>query len=139
MKITPILRFVLLLSICIPCLAEEDFDFELEFGIKQKSTLADFPLQEIGADELSNAAIGDALGSSAAQSANTEGKPAYEEQNELDNKRKKEELKISNSNQNVDDFLRNSLAPQAPQFPQQVFSEDLGRTVQHNNTAFERP
>lgn len=131
---------ITLCAVFVLCTAHaEEFDFELEFGIKQKTTLNDFPLQEIDGDELSNAAIGNALGTSSVSSAGGQGKPAYEEQDEQDNKRKKEELKLGENLPDVDDFLRNSLAPQAPQFPQQDFAEDLGRTVHHNNTAFERP
>ena len=60
----PILILLTLASIQSVSIAEEfdeDADLEDFFSIRQKSTLSDFPLQEIAAEELSNAAIEGAL------------------------------------------------------------------------------
>ena len=89
--------------------ADED-DLEFDFRIKQKSTLADFPMQEIGADELSNAAIAGALQATSADEQEKTGKPAYAQELEDSEKRKQEELEEPNNEQQPDDILKYSQA-----------------------------
>jgi len=83
--------------------AEDDWDLEFDFSDNIKSTIEDFPLQEIGQDELSDAAIAGALQATSSNSSHkSTGKPIYVEQQEDDEKDKisltnlkdKEELDI---------------------------------------------
>lgn len=79
---------VILVMTSTSVLAEEDdLDLDFYFSTKQKSTLDDFPLQEIDSDELSNAAIAGALQANSSGS-NVDAKPIHEEQKEKSNKKK---------------------------------------------------
>ncbi len=131
------------MSLCLPsALAEsgDEYDFELDFGIKQKSTIENFPLQEVGQDTLSDAAIAGALRSTNAGNADQSGKPAYAEQNEVSEKQKKSELDLDREKVRLEDLVQTipSLPPSV-QFDQQPFSMPNGRMVNNNNSAFERP
>lgn len=124
---------------CSSILAEEDdFDLEFEFGLKKKSTIRDFPLQELDSEVLSDAAIAGALQASSAGSGS--GKPAYLEQKEKDEKQSKSELKLDPDYAADNEALRyGQPTPQFIQFELPVYQMDTGRINQHNNTAFERP
>jgi len=119
--------------------ADED-DFEFEFFIKQKSTISDFPFQEIGQDELSEAAIDGALKASSAGIAEKKGKPAYAEQQDDTEKQQQSELEPIEIVPNEDDLLRfsqnNSLAPAMQGDP---FYNAAGRNYEgHSFNAVER-
>jgi len=117
--------------------ADED-DLEFDFRIKQKSTLADFPMQEIGADELSNAAIAGALQATSADEQEKTGKPAYAQELEDSEKRKQEELEEPNNEQQPDDILKYSQAiPILIEIPQEPFKLPNGRELSHFNKYYE--
>jgi len=117
--------------------ADED-DLEFDFRIKQKSTLADFPMQEIGADELSNAAIAGALQATSADEQEKTGKPAYAQELEDSEKRKQEELEEPNNDQQPDDILKYSQAiPILIEIPQEPFKLPNGRELSHFNKYYE--
>ena len=104
-------------------------DDDLEFYFKQKSTLDNFPLKEIGQEELSEAVIEGALQASSAGSIGNTGKPAYAEQKDIDEKRSKSELKAEINGPKLDDILKFSQnIPEIPQIPQQPFEIPNGRT-----------
>ena len=135
-----LLRYALLILCVSSVHADEvdDFDFELEFDLRKKSTIQDFPLQEMTADSLSDAAIEGALQATSAGSGT--GKPAYLEQKERSEKKSKEELRFENDPSAVDQSLRfGQSLPQVIPYQAPVFEMDTGRTVQHNNTSWERP
>ncbi len=132
------LSLLLAFSFSVTAEETEDFDFELEFDLRKKSTIQDFPLQEMDAELMSDAAIEGALQATSAGSGT--GKPAYLEQKERSEKQSKEELKLENDPSAVDESLRfGQSVPQFIPYQAPVFEMDTGRTVQHNNTAFERP
>lgn len=117
--------------------ADED-DLEFDFSIKQKSTLADFPMQEIGADELSSAAIAGALQATSADAQEKTGKPAYAQELEDSEKRQQEELEEPNNEQRPDDILKFSQAvPILIEFPQEPFKLPNGRELTHFNKYYE--
>ncbi len=121
--------------------AEEELDWELDFNIERKSTIEDFPMQEIGQEELSDAAIGGALQATSSGLAGASGKPAFEEQNERSNRQKKSELDLEPEAVTADDLLRFSQGvPEPIPYSQGPLVIPNGRTYgQLNNTAFERP
>jgi len=131
----------LLIVVSMPIFAEEELDWELEFGIQQKSTIEDFPLKQIGAEELSDAAIAGGLQSTSAGQTGGSGKPAFEEQKEDANKRQKSELDIEQDSLSPDDILRFSQGvPDPVPYSQGPLVIPNGRTYgQLNNSAFERP
>jgi len=117
-----------------------DDDFELEFFIKQKSTISDFPFQAIGQEELSDAAIEGALKATSTGAIEKSGKPAYAEQNDSSEKRKQSELEPVNTEPTIDDILKYGQEPPSiPQLPQEPFAIPDGRTYGgHSFKAFER-
>ena len=85
-----LIRFFILFLCIQAAVAEDELEWELDFEIRQKSTLSDFPLQEIGQDELSNAAIAGALQKTSSLQQAGEGKPAHQQEEESSNKAKVE-------------------------------------------------
>lgn len=142
--------FVLILSAGMTH-AEEDFDLDLDFGFKQKSTISDFPLAEIGAEELSDAAIGNALHAMNTQQVEATGKPAYAEQQEIDEKRQTDELETDNNIELNESIPAVQILPSIPSgaFNDSPFTVSGGNEIgagynsgvvyENNNTAFERP
>ena len=120
--------------------AEDEDDFEFDFSIRQKSTLADFPMQEIGADELSNAAIAGALQATSADEQEKTGKPAYAQELEDSEKRKQEELVGPDNEQTAEDILKFSQSiPIQIEIPREPFKIPDGREVTHFNKFYEHP
>jgi len=124
-------------------LAEDELEWELDFEINEKSTLSDFPFEEIDGDELSEAAIEGALRNTGGYQVDGQGKPAFSQEKEVDDKRKVSELKKDDDNlPDEEDILRfSNFAPAAvPQFPEQVFQIPNGRDYGHLETmTVERP
>lgn len=120
-------------------MAEEELDWELDweldFEIKQKSTLSDFPLKEIGQEELSNAAIAGALQKNQTiQQESTSGKPAYQQEQEASNKNNVERVEKRQLDENIDatTFLQN--LPEIPpsiDFQPETYKIPDGRTYEH--------
>jgi len=128
--------------------AEDEFEFDdskyddldFEFSIQQKSTINDFPMQEIGQDELSNAVIGGAL---SARTAMQSKKPIYEEKEEDNEKilnKKADKTNEENEQSEIDDMLKYSqIQISAPQYQQPIYNTPNGRTYgAHNTTTVER-
>lgn len=117
---------------------DEDFDFEFEFETRKKSTINDFPLQEMDAELMSDAAIAGALQASSA--GNGTGKPAYLEQAEQNEKRSKEELEFENDPNSLTEAQQfGHDIPQIIPYQQPIYQMDTGRIVEHNNRGYERP
>jgi len=136
--------FSLLLALPLTAaIADDELNWELDFEIKEKSTLDDFPLQEIGGDELSNAAIEGALQTSSNFGQDKQGKPAYSQEEEADDKRKVEELDSPEQKQQREDALQlfGQFDPnQGVQLPDQIYQTPNGRTYGHLETnTVERP
>lgn len=94
------LMFALLVLSSGVVYAEDDWDLEFDFSDNIKSTIEDFPLQEISQDELSDAAIAGALHASSSNSdQKSTGKPIYVEQQEDDEKKK---ISLANLNDEED-------------------------------------
>jgi hypothetical protein len=136
----------ILLILCSFTYADDNFDdsefddIDFDFSIKKKSTIDDFPMQEIGQEELSNAAIAGALTTHAALQSK---KPAYEEKEEENEKAlNKDADKINEDNEQseVDDMLKYSqIQTSAPEFQQPIYSAPNGRTyTEHNTQTVER-
>ncbi len=117
---------------------DDDFDLEFEFGLQKKSTIGNFPLQELEPEVLSDAAIEGAL--QATSSGSGSGKPAFMEQQEQSEKQSKSELKIeSDPTAGNEAFRFGQPTPTFIPYQQPIYEMDTGRINQHNNTAFERP
>ena len=139
-KLTYLLLFAALLSFNISAEEwDEDDDLELFFSTRQKSTISDFPLQEIPGDELSEAAISGALRPNSSPSQSI--KPAYQQEKEADDKKKagavlKEDelLKLNN------DFPLDPFPVSGPEFQQPIYQQPNGRTYGgHHTHTIERP
>lgn len=92
----PFLTTALTLLLFTPLIqAEDELEWDFDFSAKKKSTISDFPLTEIGASDLSDAAISGALHTN----VSGQGKAAHEEQKEQDQKRETSELESSDINQ----------------------------------------
>lgn len=134
-----------LLLVCVlsHAVADEDLNWELDFEIKEKTTLDDFPLQEIGGDELSNAAIEGALQTSSSFGQDKQGKPAYSQEEDADDKRKVEELDSPEQKEQRENALQlfGQFDPnQGVQLPDQVYQIPNGRIYGHLETnTVERP
>lgn len=125
----------------LSCLADEfDDEFEFDFRVKPKSTLQDFPMQEVDSEALSNTAIAGALQATSSGAQEETGKPAYTKEAEITNKRKQGEINLSNEPLNEDDILRFSQgAPELILPPQEPFKIPDGREITHHVfEAFER-
>jgi hypothetical protein len=129
-------------SVAMKCFAEdEDLDLDYYFSKRQKSTLDDFPLQEIGQEELSNAVIEGALQANS-QASDKTGKPIYlEKKDESDKKKSKvagdEDIELNEA----EELFKFSQLQAAPiQFQQQTYQQPTGRTyIDHQTTTVERP
>lgn len=124
---------ILITALCCSPLsfANDELDWELDFEIRQKSTLSNFPLEEIGGEELSNAVVEGALQSARSFDANTQGKPAFDQEQESNDKRKVEELDSPDAKEQrqtaLELFGQFDTNP-TPEIPQQVFQIPNGRT-----------
>lgn len=118
---------------------DEDEDLELFFSTRQKSTLEDFPLQEIASDELSNAAIAGAL--RANTSSGLRAKPVYEkEKEETDKKKAGDALKEDEMLKLGDSVPLNQFPLSVPEFQQPIYSQPTGRTyIDHSTSTTSRP
>jgi len=115
--------------------ADDDLDWELDLNIRQRSTISDFPLQEIGQEELSNAAIEGALQTTSAYREGRSGKPAHEQEKEANDKREVSEV----SDKEKDALERGELpvilvAPPVVDFQQPVYQAPNGREYGHLET-----
>lgn len=133
----------LLLSLLGPSLsyADDDFDFELEFGLKKKTTMASFPLQEIDSDALSDTAIEGAL---MVQSRSAEDdKPIHQKLNEEDGKDKESDVLSKAKLERTPEEETNKLSqilPAEPQFQPIIYQQPTGRTyTDHQTTTTFRP
>lgn len=109
---------------------DENFEFDMDFNIKGKSTIEDFPLQEVDSDELSKAVIEGALQKTSAGSRNVSVKSAHADQLEQEGKEKDSELtSVSDKEETtVEEWQRvsNALLPE-PEVRMPVFQEANGR------------
>lgn len=121
--------------------AEDQFDdtsyddLDFDFSIHQKSTLDDFPMQEIGQEELSNTAVAGALSSHTALQSK---KPIYEEKEEENEKllnKKANKKSKEHDLAEISDILKQSQSQiPAPQFQQPIYNTPNGRTYTGHNT-----
>jgi len=111
-------------------------DLDFDFSVRQKSTLNDFPMQEIDQEALSNAAIAGALQTGTIKSE----QPGYKQIQDENEKLKKNDLDEKNNKENIDDISKFSqISETAPQFQQPVYSAPNGRIYDaHNTTTVER-
>ena len=130
-----ILLRCIVVYLCIqPVFADDELDWELDFEIKQKSTLNDFPLQEIGQDELSNAAIAGALQKTSSLQQAGEGKPAHQQEQESSNKNKVELVEKDQLEETQDaEALLQSFGnlPQPVDFQPETYQIPNGRSYGH--------
>lgn len=117
---------------------EDDFDLDFYFSKKQKSTLEDFPLQEIGSEELSDAAIAGALQTNSSGN-NLDAKPVYEEQKEATDKKKVAATGKEKDQLEAEKILQFSQQAPPPQIQLPEFVTPSIRTLQVNSTTVERP
>lgn len=109
---------------------DENFEFDMDFNIKGKSTIKDFPLQEVDAQELSNAVIEGALQKTSAGSRNVSVKSAHAEQLDSEGKALDSELSLSSDKDEgiVEEWQRtNSAMIPEPEIRMPVFQEANGR------------
>ena len=110
-------------------------DFEFEFSIQQKSTIDDFPMQEIGQEELSNTAVEGALSTRAALKSK---KPIYEEKKEENEQNLSKEADKTNEEveqSEIDKMLKFSdLQIPVQQYQEPIYTEPNGRTYTEHNT-----
>jgi len=110
-------------------------DLEFEFSIQQKSTINDFPMQEIGQEELSNTAVAGALTTHAALQSK---KPAYEEKEEENEKllnQKADKRNEEDEQSEIDDMLKyGQIQISAPHFQEPIYNTPNGRTYGAHNT-----
>jgi hypothetical protein len=131
---------MLLLLMALSVSAEEpgESDFELDFLINTRSTIGDFPLQEIDQDALSNAVIEGALKSTSAGIGPVAGKPAYTELGEQEARSKNEQLlvEVESGSLNASEFLDLANIPDAPppQIELPAYQEPNGRHYDHHQT-----
>ena len=121
--------------------AEDEFDdsefddLDFEFSIQRKSTLNDFPMQEIGQEELSNTSVAGALSSRAMLQSK---KPIYQEKEEENEKKlTKDADKTNEENEQseINDMLKYSqIQTSAPQFQEPIYNTPNGRTYTEHNT-----
>jgi len=130
-----------LLALASVTFADDEFDdsefddLDFEFSIQQKSTINDFPMQEIGQEELSNTAVAGALSTHAVLQSN---KPVYLEKEEDNEKILNKEANKKNEGDKqseIDDMLKYSqIQISAPQFQQPIYNTPNGRTYGAHNT-----
>ncbi len=114
---------------------DENYEFDMDFNIKGKSTIKDFPLQEVDSQELSNAVIEGALQKTSAGSRNVSVKSAHAEQ--LDSEGKATDSKLSLSSDQDEEVEEEWRRANSAMLPDQevrmpVFQEPNGRTMDHN-------
>ncbi len=123
----------------------DELDLELEFSRHQKSTLENFPMQEIDQEGLSDTAIEGALQVQASESEKSDrnGKPIHEKLKEADQKKQTEEVLVNSENDIVDakELLKFSdILPAQPQIQPIIYQQPTGRTyTDHQTTTIERP
>jgi predicted outer membrane protein len=109
---------------------DENFEFDMDFNIKGKSTIEDFPLQEVDSQELSNAVIEGALQKTSAGSREVNVKSAHAEQLDKEGKEKDSELSAAPDKKEVtlEEWQRvsNAMIPE-PAVRMPVFQEPNGR------------
>ena len=125
-----------------PAIAEDfddDDDLESFFAIRQKSTLDDFPLQEIGGDALSDAAIEGALQVNTA--SGNQAKPIYlEEKEHTDKEKSGEALKEGEQLANDSALEIKQFRVVEPIFQLPDYQQPTGRTYnEHRSNTIERP
>jgi hypothetical protein len=122
-------------------LAEEEFDFEKEFSIQQKSTLDTFPLQQIDQESLSDLAIEGAL--QVQNQSTTDGKPVHQKlKDENDKNQTKGVLDEAEKDPTKEDEILkySQIVPNEPQFQPIIYSQPTGRTyTEHQTTTTFRP
>lgn len=120
-------------------IADEFDDLESFFSIRQKSTLDDFPLQEIGGEALSDAAIEGALQVNTA--SGNQAKPIYLEEKEHSDKEKSGEALKEGEQLSTDSALEiKQFRVIEPHFQLPVYQQPSGRTYnEHHSTTVERP
>ena len=138
MKIQTKALFIALLFSNSALAEEDDLDLDYYFSIKQKSTISDFPLQEIGAEELSDAAIAGALHANSTGN-DLDAKPIYEEQEEASNKEKLSKTGKEKDLLVEEKLLQFSQHAPAPQVHIPEYITPSIRTLQINSTTVERP
>lgn len=128
------------LVFCGSSLAAEELSFEeweasvgAELGA-EKSSLETIGLEPASSEELSQAAISDALQNRSI----TTTKPAYQALEEEQG----EQQEVNSNNLVVEqqtdlNFIETNIPEPVP-YDEPIFSHDTGRTLEHNNTAFER-
>lgn len=132
----------ILLTLASVTFADDEFDdsefdnLDFEFSIQGKSTLNDFPMQEIGQEELSNTAVAGALSTHAVLQSN---KPVYLEKEEEEEEKalNKDAGNINEVNKpsDADDILKYSqIKISAPQYQQPIYNTPNGRTYTEHNT-----
>lgn len=124
------LALVLVTASLSVCAEEDNFEFDMDFNIKGKSTIKDFPLQEVDAQELSNAVIEGALQKTSAGSRNVSVKSAHAEQLDSEGKALDSELSLSSDKNEgiVEEWQRvNSAMIPEPEIRMPVFQEANGR------------
>lgn len=110
--------------------AEDNYEFDLDFNIKGKSTIENFKLKEIASQELSEAVIEGALQRTSAGSSDVRGKPAHAEQAEKEAKEKDSEVIADAKKEliNTDEFMRlNDAVAAPPELRFDSFQEPNGR------------
>jgi hypothetical protein len=131
----------ILLILCTFAYADDEFDdsdyddIDFDFSIHQKSTIDDFPMQEVGQEELSNTAVAGALSTRAALQSK---KPIYEEKEEENEKllnkdvtKESEEDDLTEID-NLRQFSQSQIS--APQFEQPTYNTPNGRIYTEHNT-----
>lgn len=135
------LCFFLLGVIASGTVFAEEFDFEKEFGLQQKTTLDTFPLKEIDTDSLSDMAIEGAL--QVQNTTGADGKPVHVKLKEESDKEKSGEAidEAEKDPTKDDDLLKFSQSlPAEPQFQPIIYSQPTGRTyTEHHTTTTFRP
>jgi hypothetical protein len=118
-------------------LSFEEWESSIESNIgEKKSSIEDFPLTPVTSEELSNAAISDAL----PVRSTVNGKPAFKVMNDKENQSKEGRTQDLLSEQDTEQsFIDTPLLPQEVNFQQDIYAAPDGRELQHNNHAFERP
>ncbi|KZY29096.1 MULTISPECIES: hypothetical protein [unclassified Oleiphilus] len=118
---------------------DEDEDLEYFFSTRQKSTLEDFPLQEIGGEELSNAAIAGALKADTSSGQNA--KPIYlQEKEDSDKQKAGDALKEDELLKAGEDLQLNQFQIPTAEFQQPIYSQPTGRTYSaHSTNTISRP
>lgn len=110
-------------------------DIDFDFSVHQKTTIDDFPMQEIEQEELSNTAVAGALSTHTALQST---KPIYVEKVEENEKLLKKDASTKSEENDLgelDKILEYSQSQiPSPQFQQPIYSAPNGRTYTEHNT-----